>query len=709
MTPTVSLVLTLHREGPLVQRTLLSLSEAAVYAGRLGIATELVTVLDRADDATRSVLEGFDGAAFVARRSIAVDNGSLGPSRNDGVGRATGRFVAMCDGDDLVSFNIIADSVRCATAADARTLFFPEWLMGFGVLDFLTRYQGLDRVTPLAFLQTHPYTSRVFARREVFAASPYRDLRLGAGYAFEDWDFNAACVASGCDIRVVPDTMLFYRQRAQSLLRQADSVSIRQIPPNPLHRPDTFLRVTAEARCRVAERPEAFAEAEFRPKPRMLDRPALRLVVQAANAIEPQIDIAATAASRRMHANVSERAIRAGRAYADACAAAAPAAPFDEVFLLPFAGTGGAELYLANVMQALREVTPGLRILAILGETPAVAEARRTLPEGVVACDLGSDGAEVPTPDRLLVALRLIENLAPGARLHLRDSTFADGFFTAWRPVLADRPTVFYRFSDGRENRAGDLFTRPGGFAFVSEHLVHLDRVVTDTESLSAQDRARIALWPERFVALPGRCVPRVTAAAIRTRPVADGFRLLWASRLDPEKRPELVPRIARLLAQRDPGIRIEMHGRAVFGGFDPALLEGLPNLAWHGPYDGFATIDTAGYDAFLYTSWFDGMPNVVLEAAAAGLPIVAPDVGGIGEFVEDGTTGLLLPPIAEEDVAAEAYAAAIMRLRADPALRSRVALAALARLEDRHAPARHRARVAALFPPRTARREAAA
>ena len=67
-----------------------------------------------------------------------------------------------------------------------------------------------------------------------------------------------------------------------------------------------------------------------------------------------------------------------------------------------------------------------------------------------------------------------------------------------------------------------------------------------------------------------------------------------------------------------------------------------------------------------------DGLPNVILEAAAARLPIVASDVGGIGEFIIDGHTGILVPPNDPP-----ALAAAIRRLIDAPALRERLANAA--------------------------------
>ena len=49
--------------------------------------------------------------------------------------------------------------------------------------------------------------------------------------------------------------------------------------------------------------------------------------------------------------------------------------------------------------------------------------------------------------------------------------------------------------------------------------------------------------------------------------------------------------------------------------------------------------------DAFVMSSAWEGMPVVLLEAAAAGLPIVATRVGGNPEVVCDGESGFLVPP----------------------------------------------------------------
>jgi glycosyltransferase involved in cell wall biosynthesis len=73
--------------------------------------------------------------------------------------------------------------------------------------------------------------------------------------------------------------------------------------------------------------------------------------------------------------------------------------------------------------------------------------------------------------------------------------------------------------------------------------------------------------------------------------------------------------------------------------------------------------------DVFVLSSRYEGMPNVVLEALACGLPIVAFDCPhGVSEIVRDGVNGRLLPP---EDV--PALTAALAEVLRDAELRRRL------------------------------------
>jgi len=76
-------------------------------------------------------------------------------------------------------------------------------------------------------------------------------------------------------------------------------------------------------------------------------------------------------------------------------------------------------------------------------------------------------------------------------------------------------------------------------------------------------------------------------------------------------------------------------------------------------------------FDLFAMSSRSEGLPLVILEAMASGLPIVSTAVGGIPNVIDDGKTGLLVP--ADQ---ADALTAALRRLRDDRALAGRIATA---------------------------------
>ena len=79
-----------------------------------------------------------------------------------------------------------------------------------------------------------------------------------------------------------------------------------------------------------------------------------------------------------------------------------------------------------------------------------------------------------------------------------------------------------------------------------------------------------------------------------------------------------------------------------------------------------------AGMDILVLASHREGFPLTLMEAAAMGLPVVATDIRGCRQVVDDGATGVLVPP---RDPAA--LADGIGRLAADPDERRRFGEAA--------------------------------
>ncbi len=96
----------------------------------------------------------------------------------------------------------------------------------------------------------------------------------------------------------------------------------------------------------------------------------------------------------------------------------------------------------------------------------------------------------------------------------------------------------------------------------------------------------------------------------------------------------------------------------------------GLRNVDWRGPVPPAAMAELyAAADVYLNAPSIDNMPNSIIEAYAAGLPIVTTDAGGIPYIVTHERTALMVP--SDDD---SALAAAALRLVSDPALALRLA-----------------------------------
>ena len=74
--------------------------------------------------------------------------------------------------------------------------------------------------------------------------------------------------------------------------------------------------------------------------------------------------------------------------------------------------------------------------------------------------------------------------------------------------------------------------------------------------------------------------------------------------------------------------------------------------------------------DVFLLTSRFEGSPNVLIEAQAAGIPVVAPNVGGSSETVVNGKTGIVVGNRRPLNLAN-----AVLQILDDPSWRERAAI----------------------------------
>jgi len=118
-------------------------------------------------------------------------------------------------------------------------------------------------------------------------------------------------------------------------------------------------------------------------------------------------------------------------------------------------------------------------------------------------------------------------------------------------------------------------------------------------------------------------------------------------------------------------------------GPYSGALAEIMPEACYTGYLSGTDLARAyASSDIFVFPSTTDTFGNVILEAQAAGLPVVVSDVGGPRELVRAGVTGLITKGRDADD-----FTAAIRRLVLDESLRKEMSAAACCAVEGQSWP----------------------
>jgi glycosyltransferase involved in cell wall biosynthesis len=169
-----------------------------------------------------------------------------------------------------------------------------------------------------------------------------------------------------------------------------------------------------------------------------------------------------------------------------------------------------------------------------------------------------------------------------------------------------------------------------------------------------AVPRAKIRLVPNGI-----RSADYVRDPGLRERTrdslgLGDDFTWLAVGRLTEAKRHVDLLAALRIVRQAHPRARLLIAGTGPLRRALEAELAGM-GLKSHATLlgergDVRALMQAA--DGFVLSSAWEGLPMVMLEASASSLPIVATDVGGSRDVVEDGVTGVLTPPRAPDRLA---------------------------------------------------------
>jgi|WetSurSiteA1Bulk_404760.scaffolds.fasta_scaffold24124_2 glycosyltransferase involved in cell wall biosynthesis len=346
------------------------------------------------------------------------------------------------------------------------------------------------------------------------------------------------------------------------------------------------------------------------------------------------------------------------------------------VFLVPWLVKGGADLVTINYIQALKgnNLAKGITVISTLNADSPWAVR---LPENVRFIEFGKIYSYLSQDEQEKLLSRLLLQMAPKV-IHNINSELGYKIFVQYGKALSTFSNLYVSsfcidLIPEDQMSGYPVWYLPKCFnylqALFSENQTHLNRL----NEMYAFEQQKM------FVHYQPIDIPK-KQNIINKDIKKEHLDILWAGRLDRQKRPDILIRIAEKCLNL--AFKFHVYGSPVLDiDIYTRQFAKLNNVTYHGPFNGLASLPADRYDVFLYTSQWDGIPNILLEAILLNLPVIASNVGGVAEVITNEKTGFLIDPY--DDI--EKYVNCLSRINNDRSLIYTLTNNAYALVNKRH------------------------
>jgi glycosyltransferase involved in cell wall biosynthesis len=685
----ISINITAHNEGLLLYKTLRAVDSMCKYFSNNHVDKYEVNItLDNPDNETKRVASMFYSEHFKLH-IYNVDFGDLALCRNFLVTKSSGEYCTFIDGDDLFSESYLADAYALSMSSKEPRIYSPEYLVSFGEHDYIVKKLDFDspNFRIINCFETNYFISQSFAHKKIFQEIQYRPNK--DGYGMEDWDWNNTAIARGYKFYNVPDNIFFYRRKKQSMITEQVTKKAA-LRPNELFEPLKFcaypgyllepvaksvsrgafknnLKIIARLGTFGSETIKVYLKDQY-----MVHKKAVisinknRQNIATFNRID-LLELDNKCISQWQKINKIEPLIRASNynlksivvgeyktqsksalLYHILCKLNTnKGANYNHLVVVPHLIKGGADLAAIRLISALSEIDKKDRTLVI--STMDVKSPWAGKLDGLENVDYINPYNEIKgiSKDEIeIILLRILQNWSI-ANLHIINSEVAYNLVINYGGVLGKSIKIFLH------TYAFDMDNEGYIYNYIANGLVdsysRVDKYITDSErykkelcSINGFDENKISVLK----------LPVDNSLKFVDRKNNFTKKIFWAGRISDAKIVETAVEIGNRLKAY--GIELHFYGHLdheyTEGNYFEKMISPLSNVYYRGTFDKFEDIPVSKYDAMLFTSKNEGLPNILLEAIATNTFIIASNVGAVCEVITDSINGYLINDIYNAD-----------------------------------------------------------
>ncbi len=307
------------------------------------------------------------------------------------------------------------------------------------------------------------------------------------------------------------------------------------------------------------------------------------------------------------------------------------AAP-DHILCAPWMSRGGSDKIVALIARMAVEHGLGGHFLMLLTETTEES-TRAWLPPEIEVVSFASRWPALALGQRAEFIDHVVRHFRPKKVLNVNSASCWEAYRQYGPRMAANADLYAYIFCQDFDNDGYPM-------AFIDTHIREalpiLRRLYSDNHTAidyvcrvygvpaSLCDKFGVALTP---------AMASVAVQHSSTKPADVSLRVFWTGRFARQKN---LPLLAAILKNCPASMRFDIWGEGPLRAFVETFAVSDSRVRLRGPYGDLGELPLSEYDAFLFTSLHEGRPNVLIEQATNGFPIVASNVGGVNEILDN-------------------------------------------------------------------------